>query len=74
MHAVPHTLAAVVYSDKDKRTAWEMAFRVSKRAMEHANQTVGKPTSYVGINMLMELDSRQELNVKDARGKVFPEF
>ena len=33
MHAVPHTLAAVMYSDKDKRTDWEMAFRVSKRAM-----------------------------------------
>ena len=71
MHAVPHTLAAVVYSDKDKRTAWEMAFRVSKRAMEQANETVEKPPNYSGINMFVELDSLQELDVKGSTNKVF---
>ena len=41
--------------------------------MDHAKQTVDKPANYLGINMLVELESRQELDVKDARGKVFSE-
>ena len=72
MHAVPHTLAAVGFYNGDD--ALREAIRNSKIFMDHANQTVGKPASYLGINMLMELESRQELDVKDARGKVFPEY
>ena len=69
MHSVPHTLVAVGYYKGDE--ALKEAIKNSKRFSEHANQTVGKPTSYLGINMLVELESRQELDVKDARGKVF---
>ena len=72
MHAVPHTLVAVGFYNGDD--ALKEAIKNAKRFMERANQTVGKPASYLGINMLMELESRQELDVKDARGKVFPEF
>ena len=41
--------------------------------MQQANEIVEKPANYSGINMLVELESRQELDVKDARGKVFSE-
>ena len=47
----------------------------SKRFMDHANQTVGKPTSYLGINILVELESRQEIQVPTGtRGQVFQNF
>ena len=41
--------------------------------MDHAKQTVDKPANYLGINMLVELESCQEMKVIDARGKVFSE-
>ena len=72
MHAVPHTLKAVGFYNGDD--ALRKSIEMSKEFFKQANQNPGKPASDVGINMLMELDSRQELNVKDARGKVFPEF
>ena len=73
MHSVPHTMAAVVYSGKDENP-WDEAVKMSRRAWQQANETVEKPANYSGINMLVELDSLQELKVKDARGKVFSEF
>ena len=73
MHSVPQTLVAVgVYKGDD---ALKEAIRNSKRFMDHANQTVGKPESYLGINMLVELESRQEIQVPTgAPGKVFQNF
>ena len=35
---------------------------------------VGKPANYLNYNMLVELDSLEELDIIDARGKVFSEF
>ena len=73
MHAVPHTLVAVGFYNGDG--ALKEAIRNSKRFMDHANQTVGKPASYLGINMLMELESRQEIQVPTGtRGQVFQNF
>ena len=72
MHAVPHTLKAVGFYNGDD--ALREAIRNSKIFMDHANQTVGKPASYLGINMLKELESRQELKIIDARLKVFQNF
>jgi len=60
MHAVPHTLAAVGFYKGDD--ALREAIRNSKRFMDHANQNVGKHISYLGITVLVELESRQELN------------
>ena len=37
-------------------------------------QTGEKPASYLGINMLVELESRQELKVLDQTNKVFRIF
>ena len=71
-HSVPHTLAVVGYYKGDD--ALKDAIKNSKRFMDHANQTVGKPASYLGINMLKELESRQELKIIDARLKVFQNF
>ena len=63
MHAVPHTLVALgYYSGVD---ALKEASRHSKRFMDHANQTPGKPDSY--LNMLVELDSRQEIQPRNLR-------
>ena len=72
MHAVPHTLAAVGFYKGD--FALRDAIVYAKRLLDHANQTVGKPTSYLGINMLVDLESRQELKIIDARLKVFQNF
>ena len=72
MHSVPETLVAVGYYKGDD--ALREAIRNSKRFMEHANEIVGKPASYLGINMLVELESRQELKIIDARLKVFQNF
>ena len=69
MHAVPHTLVAVGFYNGDD--ALKDAIRHAKRFMDHAKQTPGKPDSY--LNMLVEIVSLQELDVKDARGKVFSE-
>ena len=46
----------------------------SLRAMQQANETFEKPANYSGINMLVELDSLQELDVKDSTIKVFRIF
>ena len=73
-HSVPQLLVAVVYSGKDEKTAWDEALKTSRRAMQQANEIVEKPANYSGINMLVEFESRQELDVKDTRGKVFSEF
>ena len=76
MHGVPHTLAALVYCDKDEKSAWDMALKTSKRAIEQANdvaQTGEKPANYLNSNMLVELDSLRELDIIDVRGKVFSE-
>ena len=69
MHSVPHTLLAVgIYNGSLKE-----ATRCSKDFMNHAKQTPGKPDSYV--NMLVELDSLQEISVPTgARGQVFQIF
>ena len=74
VHGVPHTLVAVGYYKGD--FALRDSIGHAKRFMDHANevaQTGERPVNYLGINMLVELESRQELDVKDARGKVFPE-
>ena len=73
MHSVPHTLEAVgLYSYS---CGLKEATRCSKDFLNHANQTVGKPANYLGINMLVELDSRQEITVPTgARGQVFQNF
>ena len=42
--------------------------------MQQANETFEKPANYSGINMLVELDSLQELDVKDSTIKVFRIF
>ena len=70
MHAVPHTLVAVGFYNGDD--ALKDAIRHAKRFMDHAKQTPGKPDSY--LNMLVELDSLQELKIIDARLKVFQNF
>lgn len=70
MHSVPETLVAVGYYNGVD--ALKEAIRHAKRFKDHAKQTPGKPDNY--LNMLVELDSLQELDVKDARGKVFPEY
>jgi hypothetical protein len=77
MHSVVHMLMAVKYdeySGKDKKTAWDELVKTCKRAMEQANEIVERPANYSGINMLVELDSLQELNVKDSNNKVFRIF
>ena len=73
-HSVPQLLVAVVYSGKDEKTAWDEALKTSRRAMQQANETFEKPANYSGINMLVELDSLQELDVKDSTIKVFRIF
>ena len=76
MHSVPHTLVAVGCFSGEQALKW--ATEKSKEYMDRANdvaQTGEKPTNYVGINMLVELDSRQEIKVSTgARGKVFQNF
>ena len=75
-HSVPHTLMTVKYdqySGKDENV-WDEVVKTCKRAMQRANEIVEKSTNYSGINMLVEFESRQELDVKDTRGKVFSEF
>ena len=49
---------------------------MSKEFVKYAKQTVEKPANYLASNnMLVELDSRQEMKMTtDAPGKVFPEF
>ena len=76
MHAVPHTLAAVgYYKGDDDAYALKKSIEMSREFLKHANQTVGKPANYHGINMLVELDSRQEMKVTTAtRGQVFQNF
>jgi len=74
MHSVPHTLAAVYFGGKEEKIAWDESLKTSKRAMQQANETVEKPFNYSGINMLVELESRQELQFVDARLKVFQIF
>ena len=74
MHAVPHTLAAVGVQKGEN--ALKNCIAKSKDYMQRANevaQTGEKPANYNGMDMLVDLESRQELDVKDARGKVFPE-
>ena len=74
MHAVPHTMVAVGLYKGD--FALRDSIGHSKKFMARANevaQTGEKPANYLGINMLVELESLQELDVKDARGKVFSE-
>ena len=63
-----------MYSGKDEKTAWDEALKTSRRAMQQANETFEKPANYSGINMLVELDSLQELDVKDSTIKVFRIF
>lgn len=75
MHAVPHTLAAVGFYKGDN--ALKKSIQKCKEYMDRANevaQTGERPANYLGINVLVDLDSLQELDVNDARGKVFPEF
>ena len=43
MHAVPHTLAGVVYCDKDEKSAWDEALKTSKRAMEPGQTRESNP-------------------------------
>ena len=77
VHGVPHTLAALVYCDKDEKSAWDMGLKMSKKAMEQANkvaQTGEKPANYLNSNMLVELDSLQELCLKDQNNQVFRIF
>ena len=72
MHSVPETLVAVGHYKGDD--ALKVAIRNSKEFMQRANevaQTGEKPANYLGINVLVELESRQEMKVIDARGKVF---
>ena len=75
-HAVPHTLAAVgYYKGSDDADALRKSIEMSREFLKHANHTVGKPANYHGINMLVELDSRQEMKVTTAtRGQVFQNF
>ena len=63
-----------MYSGKDEKTAWDEALKTSRRAMQQANETFEKPANYSGINMLVELESLQELDVKDSTIKVFRIF
>ena len=76
MHAVPHTLVAVGCFSGEQPLKW--AIEKSKDYMDRANdvaQTGEKPAKYNGIHMLVDLDSRQEINVPTgARGKVFQNF
>ena len=75
MHAVPHTLAAVGYYQGE--TALRKSIEKSKDFIKRANevaQTGEKPANYHYPNVLVDLGSLQELDVNDARGKVFPEF
>ena len=75
MHAVPHTLMALKYDQySGKENTWDFVVKTCKRAMQLANEIVEKPANYSGINMLVELDSLQELDVKDSTNKVFRIF
>jgi 3-deoxy-D-manno-octulosonic acid (KDO) 8-phosphate synthase len=62
MHAVPHTLAAVGVQKGEH--ALKNSIQKCKEYMDRANNvamTGEKPASFVGINMLVDLDSLQEL-------------
>ena len=73
MHSVPETLVAVGCFNALKK-----AIARSKECMDHADhvqQSGEKPVKYNGIDMLVDLDSLQELEVvTSAPGKVFQNF
>ena len=75
-HAVPHTLVAVGVHNGEN--ALKKAIARSKECMDHADhvqQSGEKPVKYNGIDMLVDLDSLQELEVvTSAPGKVFQNF
>ena len=75
MHAVPHTLAAVGYYQGE--TALRKSIEKSKDFIKRANevaQTGEKPANYHYPNVLVDLGSLQELDVKDSNNKVFRIF
>ena len=42
-HSVQHTMAGVVYCDKDEKSAWDEALKTSKRAMEPGQTRESNP-------------------------------